>query len=96
MPGSALALPIHPEGSSRLLQRMRNEAHRTALAFHRKTRSNQLSSSLTQVPGIGEATRTKLFRLFLSAIKAARFEDGHISDINIASALKEIRRALGG
>ena len=79
VPGSALALPIHPEGeSSRLLQRMRNEAHRTALAFHRKTRSNQaLSSSLTQVPGIGEATRTKLFRHFstLSAIKAARFED---------------------
>jgi excinuclease ABC subunit C len=60
-----------------LLQRVRDEAHRFAIAFHRQKRSKSMTvSALDQVPGLGEVRRKALVRHFGSvrALKAASAE----------------------
>ncbi len=62
--------------SLRLIQQMRNEAHRFGISHHRRKREKSLAvSELDQISGIGEQTRTKLLTHFDSivAIKAAGF-----------------------
>ena len=61
-----------------LLQRIRDEAHRTAITFHRKRRNKTtLQSSLEEIPGIGPIKRKKLLRHFgsIKRIKNAPLED---------------------
>ncbi len=54
-----------------LLQRIRDEAHRFAITFHRKRRAKALlHSPLDNVPGIGPAKKKALLRHFGSAKKA--------------------------
>jgi excinuclease ABC subunit C len=60
-----------------LLQRVRDEAHRTAIAFHRKRRGNrQTRSALDGIPGLGPAKAKALIRHFgsVKAIRAATEE----------------------
>jgi excinuclease ABC subunit C len=48
-----------------LVQRVRDEAHRFAIGFHRKTRTRRtLHSELDDIPGIGPARRRKLLSRF--------------------------------
>jgi excinuclease ABC subunit C len=48
-----------------LVQRVRDEAHRFAVGFHRQTRSKRtLHSGLDDIPGIGPARRRKLLSAF--------------------------------
>ncbi len=48
-----------------LVQRVRDEAHRFAIGFHRQARSSRtLRSELDDVPGIGPAKRRKLLSVF--------------------------------
>jgi excinuclease ABC subunit C len=48
-----------------LVQRVRDEAHRFAVGFHRQTRSKRtLHSELDEIPGIGPAKRRKLLSAF--------------------------------
>lgn len=62
--------PIHiskKSASLKLLQRLRNEAHRFAITFHRNTRSKaSLVSVLETIPGVGPKTIDKLLRHFKS------------------------------
>ena len=73
----AIRLPRHTPGL-RLLQHIRDEAHRFALAYHRKLRGKgSLHSELDDVPGIGPTRRTRLIRAFgsLEAIRKASRDD---------------------
>jgi len=69
--------PLYLNKKSRsleLLQKVRNEAHRFAITFHRDLRSkNSLISSLEDIEGVGPSTRKKLLTHFktVSKIKAA-------------------------
>ena len=55
-----------------LLQRVRDEAHRIAIAFHRKRRSSrQRRSALDDIPGLGEVKAKALLRHF-GSVKAIR------------------------
>ncbi len=57
----------HSSHTLRLLQRIRDEAHRFAVTFHRHRRQKQnLEVLLTQIPGIGEKTSQKLLLHFHS------------------------------
>ncbi|ADL08200.1 excinuclease ABC subunit UvrC [Thermosediminibacter oceani] len=61
-----------------LLQRVRDEAHRFAVTYHRKLRTRRnLKSVLEDIPGIGEARRKALLKAFgsLEAIKKATPEE---------------------
>ena len=79
MPGSKdpLILPRSSEGLY-LLQRIRDEAHRFAITFHRSRRSKvMLESVLDQIPQLGSARRASLLERFgsVAAIKKASVED---------------------
>ncbi|GAB3500844.1 excinuclease ABC subunit C [Amycolatopsis cihanbeyliensis] len=53
-----------------LLQRVRDEAHRFAVRYHREKRSKRLqTSALDGVPGLGQARRTALIKHFGSVKK---------------------------
>ena len=62
----------------RLLQRVRNEAHRFAHSYNRKLRTKRtLTSELGEIPGIGPARQRALLEKFgsLRAVKEAKVED---------------------
>ncbi len=64
--------------SSLLLKRIRDEAHRFAIGFHRRLRAKRLMESpLEKVRGIGKKRRLALLRRFgsLDAIKKAAIEE---------------------
>lgn len=55
-----------------LLERIRDEAHRFAITYHRELRSRAtLRSRLDDIPGVGETRRTALLRQFGSVKKVA-------------------------
>jgi excinuclease ABC subunit C len=61
-----------------LLQRVRDEAHRFAITYHRQKRSKAATASeLDDIPGLGPARRTALLKEFGSVRKlsAARLEE---------------------
>jgi excinuclease ABC subunit C len=56
-----------------LLQRVRDEAHRFAIAYHRKLRGKSMTrSALDDIPGVGEARHKDLVRHFGSPRKVAQ------------------------
>ncbi|MCW2672153.1 MAG: uvrC [Frankiales bacterium] len=61
-----------------LLQRVRDEAHRFAITFHRQKRSKAMTTSaLDGIPGLGDARRKALLRHFgsLKRLRAATVEE---------------------
>ena len=82
--------------ATHLLQRIRDEAHRFAITFHRKLRGKSLvASKLDQVIGIGEIKRTRLLKRFGSVEKIAAASDADLQAAGIsAETAREIRRAL--
>jgi excinuclease ABC subunit C len=74
-PDDSLPLMLSKKSESlRLLQQIRNEAHRFAITFHRAQRSRGFTrSSLTEIPGVGTKTAEKLLVAFgsLKRLKAA-------------------------
>ena len=67
-PGDSVPLYIDKNSETlHVIQRLRDEAHRFAITFHRKQRSkSQIQSVLDDVPGIGPKTRTLLLKHFKS------------------------------
>ena len=62
----------------KIIQQLRNEAHRFGIEHHRSRRSkNAFISELIQIKGIGEKTQNELMIHFktLSKIKAAKEEE---------------------
>jgi excinuclease ABC subunit C len=69
-----------PPGSQGLflVQRIRDEAHRFAITYHRESRAKKaVASQLDEVPGIGPARRKALLKQFgsIEAIRAASVEE---------------------
>lgn len=64
--------------AARLLQRMRNEAHRFAITYHRKLRKREtIRSALDAIDGVGVQKRKALLKRFgsVEALKKASVED---------------------
>jgi excinuclease ABC subunit C len=85
-----LALDSHSSGL-RLLQRIRDEAHRFAITFHRQSRRKRdLQSELDVVPGIGLRRRKTLLTAFgsLSGVRrATREELARVVGVKVADAV---------
>jgi len=60
-----------------LLQRIRDEAHRFAITYHRKVRQRSVTSSLLDIPGIGAKRKRALIRQFgsIKGIRGASIEE---------------------
>ena len=72
-----LALP-HSSPVLQLVQRVRDEAHRFAIGFHRKVRAKRtITSELDDIPGVGPAKRRKLLSRFGSVrgVRGASVEE---------------------
>ncbi|HCT75437.1 MAG TPA: excinuclease ABC subunit C [Micromonosporaceae bacterium] len=66
-----------------LLQRLRDEAHRFAIAFHRKRRSVRMTASdLDNVPGVGQTRRKALLRQFGSVKRLAEASVEEIAQVS--------------
>jgi excinuclease ABC subunit C len=96
LPGRAapIELPEHSYGF-RLITRIRDEAHRFAISYHRKVRAKeQMKSPLTDVPGVGPKLARRLMERFggLDKVSAASVEELRavkgISE-RVARAIKE-------
>ncbi len=100
LPGSdhPVVLPRSSEGLY-LLQRVRDEAHRFAITFHRQRRSKTMTASaLDSVAGLGQTRRTALLRHFgsLKRVRAATAEEiAQVPGIGAATA-QAVVDALAG
>ena len=68
-PGDSIPLYLDKKSESlKVIQYLRNEAHRFGITFHRNKRSKSaIQSELEQIPDIGKQTITTLLRAFKSA-----------------------------
>ncbi|MGM0531453.1 MAG: excinuclease ABC subunit UvrC [Bacteroidota bacterium] len=77
-PGDSVPLYLDKNSPSlKLIQNLRDEAHRFGITFHRNKRSGSfLKSKLEEIPGVGPASVNKLLEKFAStkAIENATFE----------------------
>jgi len=67
-PGDSVPLYIDKNSESlKVIQHLRNEAHRFGISFHRQKRSGSMTRSvLEQIPGVGQKSIEKLFIRFKS------------------------------
>ena len=73
-----------PKTSSgiKLLQQIRDEAHRFAVTFHRKRRSKRtITSELTEIKGIGKLTAQKLLGIFGSVNEIRKSSTTSLSEV---------------
>jgi excinuclease ABC subunit C len=83
--------------ATHLLQRIRDEAHRFAITFHRKLRGKSLvGSKLDEVIGIGEIRRNQLLNRFGSLDKLASASDEALREAGLSSeTITNLRQTLG-
>jgi excinuclease ABC subunit C len=77
-PGDSVPIYLDKQSETlKLIQQIRNEAHRFGITFHRKKRSkSMITSDLKNIQGIGDKTQELLYKKYgsLSAIKSLSFE----------------------
>jgi excinuclease ABC subunit C len=79
LPHKSIPVILPPDSSGlKMLQRLRDEAHRFAITYHKSIRNRQaVQSSLDKVPGIGPKKRRALIKEFgsIRGVRAASVED---------------------
>jgi excinuclease ABC subunit C len=82
--------------ATHLLQRIRDEAHRFAITYHRKLRGRTLvTSHLDQVIGVGSITRTKLLKRFGSLANVAEASEEDLRKAGLSErVVQQLRREL--
>jgi excinuclease ABC subunit C len=96
LPGNSTPILL-PQNSIALylLQRIRDEAHRFAITYHRKLRSKgSLSSALDEIQGIGPAKKKKLLEKFGSVSKMKDSSLTEISEIVGSKLAEKIKASL--
>jgi excinuclease ABC subunit C len=95
-PEDEIPLHLHKKSESlRLIQQIRDEAHRFAITFHRDKRSkNSIKSSLEQIEGIGEKTMTKLLQHFKSLAAIREAQEAEIAEIIGKAQAKKLLNAF--
>jgi excinuclease ABC subunit C len=74
---------ILPRNSDALfmIQRIRDEAHRFAITYQRQRRSNDVASSLSEIPGLGPARVKELLKHFGSVTRLRAAEPESIAEV---------------
>lgn len=97
-PGDSLPLFIDKRSSTlKLIQHLRNEAHRFSLAHHRDLRSKAaLHSELDDIPSVGSVTRHKLmahFKTILAIRQASEDELLEVVNLKVAKNILKFFKA---
>ena len=82
-PGDSIPLYLDKRSETlKIIQQLRNEAHRFGITFHRNKRSNAaLGTELESIPGIGEKTAVELLKHFRSVKRIQTAEKKEIVEI---------------
>jgi excinuclease ABC subunit C len=96
LPGRKDALRLsRSDPALRLLQQIRDEAHRTAVGYHRDRRGKRtLATALRKVPGIGPARAKKLLIEFGSLERVKKADEAEIAAVIGPKAAKAVREFL--
>lgn len=93
-PGDSIPMYLDKKSETlKIIQFLRNEAHRFGITFHRNKRSKgAIKSELEQIPNIGKQTITSLLRKFktVKRVKSATFEE--LSEVVGPSRAKKIHQ----
>lgn len=91
-PGDSVPLYLDKKSETlKIIQQLRNEAHRFGITHHRDKRSKSaLNSSLETIPGIGEKTMLTLIKHFKSVKRLEKATEIEISKVVGASKAKKI------
>jgi excinuclease ABC subunit C len=91
-PGDSVPLYLDKKSETlKIIQQLRNEAHRFGITFHRDKRSKAaLNSSVETIPGIGEKTLVMLIKHFKSVKRLKLATEKEISDVVGVSKAKKI------
>jgi len=101
VPGLAAPVPLQPHPDAlRLVQRVRDEAHRFAITYHRSLRSKTvLRSQLDDIPGVGPKRRKQLLEHFgsVAGVKAASVEElSQLVGRSLAATIQQVLAAAEG
>ncbi|UCH09987.1 MAG: excinuclease ABC subunit C, partial [Fidelibacterota bacterium] len=94
-------IPKHSPGLS-LLRRVRDEAHRFAITFHRQKRGKAMTASvLDDIPGIGPKRLKAIWQAYSSLEEIAAAEAGEIAEkakvpLEVAEKVRERARIVQG
>lgn len=91
-PGDPVPLYLDKKSETlKIIQQLRNEAHRFGITFHRNKRSNNaLKTSVEEIPGIGEKTMVTLLKHFKSVKRLKEAPESEISTVVGPSKAKKI------
>ena len=91
-PGDSVPLYLDKKSETlKIIQQLRNEAHRFGITHHRDKRSKSaLNSTMELIPGIGEKTMLTLLKHFKSVKRLKLATEKEISDVVGASKAKKI------
>ena len=91
-PGDSVPLYLDKKSETlKVIQHLRNEAHRFGITFHRDQRSKSaLNSSIETIPGIGEKTMLTLIQHFKSVKRLKLASEKEISEVVGVSKAKKI------
>jgi excinuclease ABC subunit C len=91
-PGDSIPLYINKRSESlKVIQQIRDEAHRFAITFHRDKRSKAFTQTeLTKIEGIGEKTAEKLLQTFGSVKKVEATDLASLESVVGKSAGKKV------
>ena len=79
----------------KVIQKMRNEAHRFAINFHRNKRSKKaMVSSFDEIPGVGEKTKILLLKKFKSFKNLTKISEEKLSEEVGKARAKKIKEFL--
>ncbi len=92
--GLPVPLMRYPE-AMRLLQRVRDEAHRFAIAYHRNLRQKRVRESvLDDIPGVGPKKKHRLLRAFGSVKRIREANERDLAAVVGPKTAERIREAL--
>ena len=91
-PGDSVPLYLDKKSETlKVIQHLRNEAHRFGITFHREKRSKSaLNSSIEAIPGIGEKTMLTLIQHFKSVKRLKLATEKEITEMVGVSKAKKI------
>ena len=91
-PGDSVPLYLDKKSETlKIIQHLRNEAHRFGITHHRDKRSKSaLNSTIELIPGIGEKTMLALIKHFKSVKRLKLASEKEISEVVGASKAKKI------
>ena len=91
-PGDSVPLYLDKKSETlKIIQQLRNEAHRFGISHHRDKRSKAaLQTTLETIPGIGEKTMIMLLKHFKSVKRLAQATENEISSVVGMSKAKKI------